>query len=78
MNDTANYARKSVSVQRRSMLTNTMHFMDIPLHPREFFECEAKWIAGMLIQNAFPTLDADQREFIKTGITAEEWDNLSD
>jgi hypothetical protein len=26
------------------------------------------------IQNFFPQLSADQREFIKTGITKEEWD----
>lgn len=28
------------------------------------------------IQDIFPQLSADDREFIKTGITAEEWDNL--
>lgn len=34
-----------------------------------------KWSNGMLIQNAMPNLSADDREFIKTGITAEEWDH---
>jgi hypothetical protein len=28
---------------------------------------------GVLLQEAFYNLDADQREFIKTGITKEEW-----
>ena len=28
------------------------------------------------IQDVFPNLDSGQREFIKTGITQEEWDNL--
>jgi hypothetical protein len=28
---------------------------------------------GALLQEAFHNLDADQREFIKTGITKEEW-----
>jgi hypothetical protein len=32
------------------------------------------WKDGALIQNAMPNLTADEREFIKTGITAEEWD----
>jgi hypothetical protein len=32
------------------------------------------WRDGALIQNAMPNLTADEREFIKTGITAEEWD----
>ena len=30
----------------------------------------------VLLQNAFPNLSAGDREFIKTGITEEEWDNL--
>jgi len=32
------------------------------------------WQAGTLIQDAMPNLSADEREFIKTGITPEEWD----
>jgi hypothetical protein len=31
------------------------------------------WVGGMLIQNAMPNLSADDREFVMTGITAEEW-----
>jgi len=34
------------------------------------------WQAGTLIQDAMPNLSADEREFIKTGITAEEWDDM--
>jgi hypothetical protein len=34
------------------------------------------WQAGELIQNAMPRLDADEREFLKTGITAEEWEAI--
>jgi len=30
---------------------------------------------GALLQNAFPNLNADEREFFKTGITSEEWEN---
>jgi len=33
-----------------------------------------KWVAGMLIQDAMPNISADEREFIMTGITPEEWD----
>lgn len=32
--------------------------------------------AGLKIQHAFPFLNADQREFLMTGITSEEWDEL--
>jgi hypothetical protein len=34
------------------------------------------WEEGELIQNAMPHLSADDREFVKTGITGEEWDQL--
>lgn len=34
------------------------------------------WQRGTLLQYAFPNLSADEREFIKTGITAEEWDTM--
>ena len=35
-----------------------------------------KWEAGMLIQDAMPDVSVDEREFIKTGITPEEWTNF--
>lgn len=31
---------------------------------------------GTLIQHAFPNITAAEREFIKTGITQEEWDEI--
>jgi hypothetical protein len=31
---------------------------------------------GELIQNAFPNLSAGDREFIKTGITEESWEEM--
>ena len=34
------------------------------------------YMDGALIQNAFPNLSADDREFIKTGITAESWEAM--
>ena len=34
------------------------------------------WEMGELLQNAMPHLSADDREFVKTGITGEEWDQL--
>jgi len=35
-----------------------------------------RWEQGELIQNVFPDLTPDQREFIMTGITGEEWKTL--
>ena len=34
------------------------------------------WQSGTLIQNAMPNVSADDREFIKTGITSKEWSEL--
>jgi hypothetical protein len=34
------------------------------------------YAAGALIQDAFPNLSAGDREFIKTGITEESWENM--
>jgi hypothetical protein len=35
-----------------------------------------RWINGELIQVAFPYLNADQREILKTGIDAQEWETM--
>lgn len=35
-----------------------------------------RWINGELIQVAFPYLNADQREILKTGIDSESWDEM--
>jgi len=43
--------------------------IDVDRHDLERFEA-----GGILIQDAFPNLSADDREFILTGITPEEWD----
>lgn len=34
------------------------------------------WYAGALIQDAMPNISADDREFINTGITPEEWEEM--
>jgi len=34
------------------------------------------WEKGELIQNVFHHLTPDEREFIKTGITPDEWDQM--
>ena len=42
--------------------------MKLPLSRDQFLQSLARWDAGMLIQNAFPTLNAEQRECLKTGM----------
>lgn len=38
----------------------------------------AAWQNGHLIQEAMPTLSADDREFIKTGLLPEQWAAIFD
>ena len=46
--------------------------MDLPITEQQY----QRWLDGALIQDAFPNLTASQREFIMTGVTDEEWDEL--
>lgn len=48
----------------------------ISMSANAFVEALAAWHRGAMIQNAFPTLSADDREFLMTGITPEEWANI--
>ena len=50
------------------------HSLRLPMDWYEFTIGLQKWIRREgLIQDIFPTLDADHREFIQTGITPSEW-----
>ena len=42
----------------------------------QMVEGKAAYDAGKLIQDAFPFLNADQREFLLTGLTPEAWNEL--
>lgn len=50
--------------------------MEIPISEEEFYICYEKFQNGEMIQNAFPMLNADQREFILTGTLPEQWDEM--
>jgi len=56
-------------IEKVSMLTNKVHIREIDV-TREQVE---NWQGGMLIQEAMPNLSIDDREFIQTGVTADEW-----
>jgi len=58
-----------MKITRTSRLTGNTSVMDLPITREQL----AAWIDGELIQNAMPHLDADQREFVMTGITPDEW-----
>lgn len=66
-----------VKIGRKSPFSGRFKEMIIAgMTQEEYNEREAAWKAGVLIQDAFPMLNADAREFIKTGITPDEWNEM--
>lgn len=63
-----------VTYTRKSNLSGKMHTMTFDLTDEQFNKAYFAWAReGVLIQKAFPTLNAGEREFLMTGITPEEW-----
>jgi len=61
-----------MKITRKSPLTGITRTKEIDVTIEQILA----WEEGELIQNAMPQLSADDREFIKAGISAEEWDQL--
>lgn len=62
-----------LAIEKTSKLTGKRHTMLLPITLEEY----GMWKGGQkLLQHAFPQLNADQREFLLTGSTPEEWDSL--
>lgn len=57
-------------ITRKSVLTGVTRTLDLPVTEQQL----AAWQSGALIQGAMPNLDSNQREFIISGCTQEEWD----
>lgn len=59
-------------VTRKSPFTGIVHTLDIDITEEQLRRYEE---GSEVIQRAFPHLSADDREFIKTGITPQEWED---
>lgn len=59
-------------VTRKSLMSGITRSIDLPITEDQI----ANYLAGAHVQNAFPNLPAADREFIMTGIIAEEWDEI--
>ena len=59
-----------MKITRKSPMTGITRTKEIDVTIEQILA----WEEGELIQNAMPQLSADDREFIKTGISAEEWE----
>jgi len=59
-------------VKKESILSGKSHEMEIDVTNKEI----ALWMEGSLIQDVMPSLSADEREFLMTGITPTEWGGM--
>lgn len=59
----------TVVVQRTSPFSGKQNVRHIQMRPGDYH----RWKQGVMIQNAFSYMSADDREFLMTGITPEEW-----
>ena len=66
-------AENKVFVHKKSMLSGKVNSMVLPTTQGKI----EYWVeSGKLIQDVMPDLDDDQREFLMSGITPEEWDDM--
>lgn len=62
-----------MTITRTSQVSGITRSMDLDVTAQQW----ADFLSGVgTIQDIFPNLTPSQREFIKTGITDEEWDTL--
>lgn len=58
-----------VRITKKSILTGKFNTMELDVSKDQLNRYES----GELVQNVFPELSADEREFLISGITPEEW-----
>lgn len=61
-----------MKITRTSLATGKEHTREINVTDAQLFA----WHNGAYIQDAMPDVSAEDREFLMTGITPEEWDEM--
>ena len=61
-----------MEITKKSKLSGKEHTMDLDITQDQI----AQWLNGELIQVAMPNLTNDEREFLISGSTPEEWDEI--
>ena len=60
-------------IKRKSVISGIERTRSVPVNPDDYFA----WQAGIAsIQEVMPYLNDDDREFILSGITSDEWDEM--
>lgn len=62
-----------IEITRKSPFSGKTNVMLLACTQEEYDQAEKAYTEGALLQEAFHFLDADEREFVKTGITPSEW-----
>ena len=62
-----------MNITKISSLTGIEHTLNINVTEDELLRVENRYNSKELIQNIVPNLTMDEREFLMTGITNEEW-----
>jgi hypothetical protein len=63
-----------MQITRTSQLTGNTHTLNLNVTPEQMERFENRVINGEYVQTIFPNLPKEEREFILTGITPEEWE----
>ena len=58
-----------MKITKHSLFTSIPHTMDLPITEEQL----QAWRSGTVIQEAMPQLTPEQREFLITGTTTDEW-----
>ena len=61
-------------VSRQSPFTGVINEMDLDVTPEQLAELRSP--DRRLVQEIFPNLTSAEREFVKTGYTQEDWDQM--
>ena len=56
-------------ITRKSLISGNINSMSLPITEEQY----TAWEQGTLVQVAMPNLTPDEREFVMSGITPEEW-----
>ena len=61
-----------MQITRTSTLSGVTRTMDIDVQPHEY----QAWLNGQMIQYAMPHLSVSEREFLISGVTDDEWEQM--
>tara|TARA_R100001591_G_scaffold23507_1_gene33246 strand:+ start:547 stop:765 length:219 start_codon:yes stop_codon:yes gene_type:complete len=60
-------------IEKTSPVTGRVNIMEIEMNPNDYVRWKK---GGVNIQEALPYLSIDEREFLITGLSPEDWENM--